>query len=148
MPPTDSDDSGDNSGIIDNDAGNPYQLSWWENRFLEVFRTLGRDLEEFPENPSQAISQLQSDIPALVADEVGHAAEAYQAFAPEIQALAVTVPLANVGFLGGFAGLSGLSGIQPGAIPAMAAAPMPEAPSMPAAASSPILSAASAAPAP
>ncbi|MGO9383946.1 MAG: PPE family protein [Mycobacterium sp.] len=140
--------SGDSGGgIIDNDAGNPYQLSWWENRFLEIFRTLGRDLKEFPENPSQSISQLQSDIPALVADEVGHAAEAYQAFAPEVQALALTLPGANVGFLGGFAGLSGLSGIQPTAVP-VGAAPMPEVPSVPAAVSSPLPSAAAAAPAP
>jgi PPE-repeat protein len=144
----DDEGSGDDGGdIIDNDSGNPYQLSWWENRFLEIFQTLARDLEEFPENPSQAISQLQSDIPALVADEVGHAAEAYQAFAPGIQALALTMPLANVGFLGGFAGLSGLSGIQPGAVP-VAAAPMPGAPSMPAVASSPVFSTASAASAP
>src|SRR5262249_8008579 len=78
-----SDDQGQgdgDSGIVDNDSGTPHDLSWWENRVLEITQTLGRDLEEFPENPSQAISQLQSDIPALVADEVVHTVEAYQAF--------------------------------------------------------------------
>jgi PPE-repeat protein len=138
----DGDDGGDNGGIIDNDGGNPYQLSWWENRFLEIFQTLGRDLEEFPENPSQAISQLLSDIPALIADEFGHAIEAIEAYAPEIQALVLTLPAVNLGFVGGFAGLSGLAGIQPDAAPAVAAAPMPETSSLPPATSSPVLSAA------
>ena len=71
----------DDGGIIDNDGGDPKQLSWWVNRVTEITQTLGRDLEEFPENPSQAISQIMNDIPLLVADEVGHAVEAYQAFA-------------------------------------------------------------------
>jgi PPE-repeat protein len=142
----DSDDDGGDGGIIDNDGGNPHELSWWENRVLEITRTLGRDLEEFPENPSQAISQLQSDIPALVADEVGHAAEAYNAFAPEIQSLALILPIANVGLLGGFAGLTGLAGVQPGAV-AAPAAPIPAAPepNLSAVASAPV---ASTAPAP
>ena len=139
----DDDDGDGDGGIIDNDGGNPHELSWWTNRVLEITRTLGRDLEEFPENPSQAISQLQSDIPALVADEVGHALEAYQAFPLQFDALAVA-PLANVGFLAGFAGLTGLTGIQPAAAPT-AAAPMPEAPSLPVASSSPVVSTASAA---
>src|SRR5246500_3684402 len=29
--------------IVDNDSGNPYNLSWWVNRFLEVSQTLSRD---------------------------------------------------------------------------------------------------------
>ena len=137
-------DGGDDGGIIDNDGGNPRQLSWWVNRVTEITQTLARDIQEFPENPAGAISQLQSDIPALVADEVGHAAEAYQAFAPQIQALALSLPLANVGFVGGLAGLSGLAGIQPAAAP-VASAPMPEAPSLPAVSSPPVLSSAPAA---
>ncbi|HTY28648.1 MAG TPA: PPE domain-containing protein [Mycobacterium sp.] len=146
---SDGTDTGDSGDIVDNDAGDPTQLSWWENRFLEIFQTLGRDIEEFPENPSESISQIESDIPALVADEVGHAAEAYQAFAPEIQALALIAPLGSAGFLGGFAGLSGLSGIQPGAAAAVVAAPVPGAPGMPTpGAGSPAVSVASTAPAP
>jgi PPE-repeat protein len=59
---SDGGDESDGSGIIDNDSGNPYQMSWWINRFLEIFQTLGRDLEEFPQNPSAALTQLWSDI--------------------------------------------------------------------------------------
>ncbi|MGB9308996.1 MAG: PPE family protein, partial [Mycobacterium sp.] len=86
VKPIHSSDSGDNGGsvqdIVDDDAGNPYQLSWWTNRFLEITQTFERDIADFPQNPSGALAQLQSDIPGLVADEVGHAAEAYQAFFP------------------------------------------------------------------
>ena len=141
----DDDDGGDDDGgIIDNDGGNPYQLSWWVNRFTEIFQTLVRDIEEFPENPSGAISQLESDIPALIADEVGHAAEAYAAFAPEIQALALALPLTSVGFLGGLAGLSGLAGIQPATIP-VGAVPSPSpVSSVPAPGASPVVAGASA----
>ncbi len=135
-----ADENDGHGGIIDNDGGTPHDLSWWENRVLEITQTLGRDLEEFPENPSQAISQLQSDIPQLVADEVGHAIEAYQAFPLQFDALAV-LPFASVGFggLGGLAGLTGLAGIQPAASPA-AVAPMPETPSLPVASGTPVVS--------
>ncbi|MEE6178790.1 PPE domain-containing protein [Mycobacterium sp. 050134] len=109
-----SDDSGD---IIDNDGGDPTQLNWWINRVTEVTQTLGRDLEEFPENPSATIAQIENDIPLLVADEVGHAAEVYQTFGPQIEALALALPAAGVASLGGQAGLSGLAGIQPAAVP-------------------------------
>jgi PPE-repeat protein len=141
----DDGDGDDDGGIVDNDGGNPRELSWWVNRFTEITNTLGRDLQEFPQNPSAAISHIVSDIPALVADEVGHAGEAIQAFAPELQALALVAPLAGVGFggLAGLTGLTGLAGIQPAPVPVAAEAP----PSLPAAPSSPTLSAA-AAPAP
>jgi hypothetical protein len=72
--------------IVDNDSGNPYDLSWYVNRFLEVPQTLLRDLEEFPSNPSGAIAQLESDIPGLIADETGHLAEFINAFQPELTA--------------------------------------------------------------
>jgi PPE-repeat protein len=134
LKPIVSSDSSDTGGsvldIVDNDSGNPRQLSWWTNRFLEISNTLQRDILEFPQNPSQALTQLQSDIPGLVADEVGHAAEAYEAFAPQINALALISPAANLGFLGGMAGLGGLAGIQPDQA-AVAAAPTPETPSVP-----------------
>ena len=58
------DTGGGVQNIIDNDGGNPHQLSWWANRVLEITQTLGRDILEFPQNPSQAIAQLESDIPA------------------------------------------------------------------------------------
>jgi PPE-repeat protein len=135
-------DDDDDGGIVDNDGGNPHELSWWVNRVTEITQTLGRDLEEFPENPAQALSQLQSDIPALIADEVGHAAEAYQAFPLQFDALAL-LPLANVGF-GGAAGLVGLVGIQPADAPA-AVVPTPETPSLSATTgSAPVLGTASA----
>jgi len=145
----DGDDSGDgddDGGIIDNDGGNPYQLSWWINRFLEIFQTLGRDLEEFPENPGQAIADLLRDIPLLIADEFEHALEALQAF-PQLAAVPFVVP---GGFAGGIASLSLLAGIQPLEVipaPAAAAAPLPLAPSAPVVTSAPAVSAA-AAPAP
>ncbi|MDT5260003.1 MAG: hypothetical protein QOD10_5083 [Mycobacterium sp.] len=140
-----------NSGlqdIVDNDAGDPTQLSWWVNRFLEVPQTLFRDVLEFPQNPSLAIEQIQADIPALIADETTHVGEVISTF-PQLQTvvpLALAATAITPGFAAGFAGLSGLSGIQPAAVPAVAA-PLPEATSMPAAAGSPVL-AASAAPAP
>ncbi|MCV7445294.1 PPE family protein [Mycobacterium paraense] len=147
---SDGTDTGDSGDIIDNDGGDPTQLSWWENRFLEVFQTLGRDLEEFPENPAESIAQVENDVPLLVADEFTHVGEVLDTF-PQLQAiipLAVTTPLGG-GFLAGFAGLSGLSGIQPGAAaPAMAAAPAPDAPAMPASAGAPAVTVASTASAP
>ncbi|HSS24023.1 MAG TPA: hypothetical protein VLL82_06395, partial [Mycobacterium sp.] len=144
------DDGGedDGHGIIDNDGGNPHQASWWVNRVTEVTQTLGRDLAEFQTNPAQAISDLISDIPALIADEIGHLGEALQAF-PELAALPFAVPAV---FAGGFAPLIGLAAIQPeAAAPSVAAAPMPQAPSVPAvmgSAPAPMGAAAAAAPAP
>ena len=137
--------SGDSGGIIDNDGGDPKQLQWWINRFTEITQTLGRDLEEFPENPSQAISQIMNDIPLLVADEVGHAVEAYQAFAPQIQALVLALPLVSVGFLGGFAGLGGLTGLSGiAAVPTPTDTPIQETPSVATNSGSPVPSGASA----
>ncbi|MGO9928055.1 MAG: hypothetical protein ACLPLP_18515, partial [Mycobacterium sp.] len=124
-------------------SGNPYQSSWWVNRFLEIPQTLERDILEFPQNPSLATAQLESDIPGLVADEVGHAAEAYEAFFPEINALAVGLSAFNPGSLAGLAGLSGLGDIQPQAIP-VAAEPAPQTPSVPVSSSSPPVSVAAA----
>ncbi|OBH00593.1 PPE family protein [Mycobacterium sp. E3247] len=130
------DDSG-NDDIIDNDSGNPYQLSWWINRFLEIFQTIGRDLEEFPENPSAALTQLLHDIGLLIADEFTHLIEVFQAF-PQLLAVPFVVP---VGAAGGLASLTALAAIQPEPVPApvAAAAPVSEAPKMPAvAAGSPV----------
>jgi PPE-repeat protein len=116
------DGDGDEGGIIDNDGGTPRDASWYVNRVTEITQTLGRDLREFPSNPQAALNQIASDIPQLVADEVGHAAEFYQAFAPEIQALALAVPVAGGAGLGGVAGLTGLTGLA--AIQAPAPAPV------------------------
>jgi PPE-repeat protein len=135
-----SDTGGSVGDIVDNDSGDPYDLSWWVNRFLEVPDTLQRDILEFPQNPSQAIAQLESDIPGLIADEVGHAAEAYEAFSPEINALALTMSVAIPGFSGGLAGLGALDGIRPDAVAAVAAAPVPEAPGVPVTSGSPVVS--------
>ncbi len=103
---------GDGSGIIDNDSGDPYQLSWYVNRVTEITDTLGRDFSEFFSNPSGAISQLESDLPALVSDEVGHLGEFINAFQPElIAAAASALPIPGVGAIGGLAGLAGLAGL-------------------------------------
>lgn len=145
----DSGDSGDNSGIVDNDGGDPTQLSWYVNRVTEITQTLGRDIAEFPENPAGAIAQIESDIPALVADEVGHLGEFFSTY-PAVQALAplaVAPVLAAPGVASGLAGLSGLAGIQPGAAP-VAAAPLAEAPTVPVAVGSPAVGVGSVAPTP
>ncbi|QLL07980.1 PPE family protein [Mycobacterium vicinigordonae] len=123
-----ADDDGDgDGGIIDNDGGDPTQLSWWLNRVTEVIETLARDVEEFPENPSAAIGQLENDLPLLVADEVGHAGEALTTF-PQLQLLlpaAFALPTAGFGFAG-LAGLGGLAGTSAGTSPSAApVAPVP-----------------------
>jgi PPE-repeat protein len=118
-------------GIVDNDAGDPTQLSWWINRFLEVPQTLWRDVLEFPQHPSLALEQVQADIPALIADETTHVGEVISTF-PQLQTvvpLALASTAVTPGFAAGFAGLSGLAGIQPPAVP-VAAAPIPQAPGM------------------
>ncbi len=137
-------DEPDDTGIIDNDGGNPYQLSWWINRFLEIFQTIGRDLEEFPENPSAALTQLLHDIGLLIADEFGHLIEVFQAF-PQLLAVPLLVP---AGAAGGLAALSSLAAIQPQAAlaPPAAAAPVAEAPKMPAVAAGPPVTVAAPAP--
>ena len=130
--------------IIDNDAGNPHQWSWWANRLLEITQTLGRDFSEFPQNPLQAIGQLETDIPQLVLDEAGHALEVYQAFPLQTIAVALS-PLVSPAPLGGLAGLTALTAIQPAGAPAAAAVAVE--PSLPAVSGTPVVSAA-AAPAP
>ncbi|GBE66072.1 hypothetical protein MFM001_25340 [Mycobacterium sp. MFM001] len=122
-----SSDSG-TQDIIDNDGGNPYDPSWYVNRVTEITDTLGRDFAEFPSNPAATIAQLEADIPALIADEIGHLGEFITAFQPELIAAAAGLAAANVGFAGGFAALAGLADLpQPAA-----AAPAPEAVSAPA----------------
>ncbi len=109
------------TGIVDNDGGDPTQLSWWINRFLEILQTIGKDLAEFPEDPADALEDLLEDIfgPAgLIADEFTHLGEALQTF-PQLAAIPLIVP----GDLrGGVAGLSLVAGIQP------APAPVPPSP--------------------
>jgi PPE-repeat protein len=141
---SDSSDSG-LQDIVDNDSGDPTQLSWWINRFLEVPQTLWRDVLEFPQNPSLAIQQVQADIPALIADETTHLGEVISTF-PQLQVLAplaLASAAASPGFAGGFAGLAGLAGIQPPAV-AVAAAPVPETAGVPVTGSSPVVTVASA----
>jgi PPE-repeat protein len=120
--------------IVDNDAGDPYDLSWWVNRFLEVPETLGRDIGLIAQNPVQGFTQLYYDVGGLAADLFGHFLQVIQYF-PETTALPFVVP---AGLAGSFTPLSALAAIQPeAAAPAVAAAPMPQTPSMPAVTSSP-----------
>ncbi len=145
-----SSDSSDTGGgvqdIVDNDSGDPYDLSWWVNRFLEVPQTLERDALEFPQNPSVATAQLESDIPGLIADEVGHAAEAYEAFFPEINALAAGLPIVNPGLAVGVGvGLGGVPQVDLDVTPAVPATAVPQAPGAAAAGTAPAVSAAPAA---
>jgi PPE-repeat protein len=150
--PDDGEFGGDGSSdkgilpIVDNDSGDPYDLSWWINRFLEGPQTLARDIKLIEQNPVQGFTQLFHDIGGLIADEFGHALQAIEYF-PQLAALPFAVP---GGFAGGVVALSGLAAVQPdaAAAPAVEAAPIPQTPSLPAVTSSPpAMSAAAAAPA-
>jgi PPE-repeat protein len=121
--------------IVDNDSGDPYDLSWWINRFLEVPQTLWRDVQLIAQNPTQGFTQLFSDIGGLASDEFGHALQAIEYF-PQLLALPFAVP---AGTAGGVAGLGGLAGIQVEAAtaPDVSAAPTPQTSSVPSMTSSP-----------
>jgi PPE-repeat protein len=125
------DDGGDDDDIVDDDSGNPYQLSWWINRFLEIFETFARDLKDFRTDPIGAITHLLADIGPLIADELGHALEAIQAFAPQI---AIIVATSTLGFAGALASLASLAAIQPqvAAGAAVVVPPLPTAAKLPA----------------
>jgi PPE-repeat protein len=110
--------------IVDNDSGDPYSLSWWINRVLEVTQTVSRDIQLIEQNPVQGLTQLWADVGGLASDEWGHVGEAFQAF-PELYALPLVV---SAGAVGGVAGLGGLAGIQLEAATAPAASPVPATP--------------------
>jgi len=95
--------------IIDNDSGDPYNLSWYINRLTEVTQTLQRDIGLIEQNPVQGLTQLVADVGGLASDEFGHAIEFVQAF-PAVLAVPFIAPAAAVGGLGG---LGGLAAIQP-----------------------------------
>src|SRR5579884_1133991 len=117
-----SDSGGDSSGIqdiIDNDGGDPSQQSWWNNRVLEITDTFGRDFSEILTIPSAGLQQLMSDIPALAADEFGHALEAISYFTSQATTSAFGFPLAAfvpVPALGasGLVGLTTLAAVPTG----------------------------------
>jgi PPE-repeat protein len=121
--------------IVDNDAGNPYDLSWIINRITEPFQTLARDLQIIGQNPAQGLLQLEYDVVGVASDEFGHALQ-FVSYYPEVLALPFAVP---AGIAGG-AGLAGLAAIQPDLAPAPAVtpAPTPQTHSLPAATSSPV----------
>ena len=131
-------DSGDSSTlpIVDDDSGDPYQLSWYINRITEVTQTLQRDIGLIGQNPAQGLTQLSADIGGLVTDEVGHVGEFLSAF-PEVYGLALIAPIA---LTGGVAGLAGLAGIAPDApqLPVETPTPTPQTSTVPAATSSPV----------
>ena len=127
-------------GIIDNDSGNPHQLAWWTNRGTEITQTLTRDFGEFAHNPTEALGNLETDIPGLLLDETGHALEVYQAFPFQVDAIALSLPLVSAAPLGGLVGLTALTAIQPAEAPAAAAVAVE--PSLPAVGSAPGVSAA------
>ena len=107
--------------IVDNDSGNPYQLSWYVNRITEVSQTLVRDIQLIGQNPTQGLLQLEYDVVGVASDEFGHVIEFVNAF-PEVLALPLLVP---VGAAGGLGGLAGLAAIHPEAAPVPVDAPAP-----------------------
>jgi PPE-repeat protein len=121
--------------IIDDDSGDPYQLSWYINRFLEIPQTLARDVTLIEQNPVQGFTQLWADVGGLASDEWGHLGEFLNAF-PELYALPLLAPIV---LTGGVAGLAGLAGIQPDVAPVpVDAPPAPHTATMPAASGSPV----------
>ncbi|MBV8294978.1 MAG: PPE family protein, partial [Mycobacterium sp.] len=121
--------------IVDNDAGNPYELSWIINRILEPIQTLARDIQLIGQNPAQGLVQLEYDIVGVSSDEWGHLI-AFVEYYPGVLAL----PLVPAGAGAGFAGLAGLGGIQLEAaqVPIEPPPSMPQPSSLPAVTSSPV----------
>jgi len=107
LKPIQSSDSSDTGGsvqdIVDNDAGNPYDLSWWMNRITEPIDTLERTYWNsrriHPERQRSWCLTLRTH-----SRRNGPRCGVYEAFFPEINALALTVSAANPGFLAGFGG--------------------------------------------
>lgn len=122
--------------IVDNDAGNPYDLSWIINRLTEPFQTLARDLQIIETNPAQGLLQLEYDVVGVASDEFGHALQ-FVSYYPGVLALPVLVPAAAGA---GFAGLAGLGGIQPDAatVPDISPASAPQLPTSTSATGSPV----------
>jgi PPE-repeat protein len=122
--------------IVDNDAGNPYDLSWIINRILEPIQTLERDFQLIAQNPAQGLLQLEYDVVGVASDEFGHALQ-FVEYYPGVLALPLAVP-AGAGT--GFAGLAGLGNIQLDATPTpdVSPAPTPHTSSLPATTSSPV----------
>jgi PPE-repeat protein len=122
--------------IVDNDAGNQYDLSWIINRITEPFQTLARDLQIIETNPAQGLLQLEYDVVGVISDETGHALQ-FVEYYPGVLALPFAVPAAAGA---GLAGLAGLGGIHIDAAPApdMSPAPAPHPSTLPAATSSPV----------
>jgi PPE-repeat protein len=126
--------------IIDNDSGDPYNLSWYIDRLTEVTQTLQRDIGLIEQNPVQGLTQLVADVGGLASDEFGHAIEFVQAF-PAVLVVPFIAPAAAVGGLGG---LGGLAAIQPDTphVP-VDASPLKSHTVLPAAAGSPVAAGAS-----
>jgi PPE-repeat protein len=122
--------------IVDNDAGNPYDLSWIINRILEPFETLSRDIGIIEKDPSLGLLQLEYDVVGVLSDETGHLLQ-FISYYPGVLALPLAVP---AGAGAGLAGLAGLGAIQLDAAtaPDVSAATTPPASTLPAATSSPV----------
>lgn len=120
--------------IVDNDAGNPYELSWIINRIIEPFQTLARDIKIIEANPAQGLLQLEYDVVGVAADEFGHALQ-FVSYYPGVLALPFLVPAAGGA---GLAGLAGVGSVQLDASPVPDVSPAPAPQTSPAATASPV----------
>ena len=134
--PADSDGDSSTLPILDDDSGDPYQLSWYINRITEVTQTLQRDIALIGQNPAQGLTQLSADISGLVADEVGHVGEFLSAF-PEVYALPLLAPVVLTGGVAGLAGLAGMAS-DTTQLAVETPSPTPPAPALATAAGSPV----------
>jgi PPE-repeat protein len=122
--------------IIDNDSGDPYNLSWYINRITEVTQTLQRDIGLIEQNPGQGLTQLVADVGGLASDEFGHAIEFVQAF-PEVLAVPLILPAAAAGGLGGLGALAAIQS-DPASVPVDAPAPPAQSSALPHVTNSPV----------
>ena len=126
--------------IIDNDGGNPHQLSWWTNRVTEITDTLGRDFGEILQNPQQGDSAAGDRPCATYARRDAATRSRFTRHSPCKPSRLPSAQSLAPAPLGGLAGLTALTAIQPARRPLQLRRSAVE-PSLPAVSSAPVVSA-------